>query len=348
MSDNLAHQLEKPVPRPSLGASLENPEMPPTVSNENLAEQFPEPLATQEQDINRKKHQARRAKGAMGQAATGTAMRAGGKGIEAGGKIAEKAGGAVGKAAGGAVGAGLGAGVGALGGAAMGVVGGPTGMLAGAKAGASTGARVGSRAGGAVGKAAGQLPGQAAKGAGRGAQASGIRRQRNAARSAMAEKTKASNIKEKAGESFKNATGIDASKGIGSINVKDQIKHKINTMVLTPLWLGMIFIETAPIAMIGLDIYLALSLLMPKAPMPQFGEDMVLGKILRTGGSKEFAKIIEILILAVVNVFVATMIFILIYVVYKFSTASIWDMAKGIWALRGGNIEEAISTALGL
>lgn len=100
--------------------------------------------------------------------------------------------------------------------------------------------------------------------------------------------------------------------------------------ILDTLWKS-VWADYTSLSVWALDIYLLASIMIPS--LAQFGDDNTIGKWLRVGG-KKFAKIIEILILAVLNIFWAAVITIIIILLWAVTNP--YDAASQLKDLFGG------------
>lgn len=103
---------------------------------------------------------------------------------------------------------------------------------------------------------------------------------------------------------------------------------------LTVFW-GSVWLDWTLLSLLYLNGHLFASFLLPKY-VCQFGEDYLIGKWIP---SKELAKWTEIIILAVIDAIVITIIVAIVYFVYKLVTCSWWDLSSVV--LPGGQGIEA-------
>lgn len=149
----------------------------------------------------------------------------------------------------------------------------------------------------------------------------GVSQQLNAARSAASKA-----LSGEAPESAEEAVGVGTQVG--------------TQWLLTTLW-GSVWLDWTLLSLLGLNVLLAFSLLMPSY-VCQFGDDYLIGKWIP---SRDLAKWTEIILLMIINIFVLSIIILLIVIIYKLVSCSTWDLFNSYIAgiLPGG--DTAISEA---
>ncbi|MEK7653070.1 MAG: hypothetical protein AAB358_01130 [Patescibacteria group bacterium] len=103
--------------------------------------------------------------------------------------------------------------------------------------------------------------------------------------------------------------------------------------LLTTFW-GSVWLDWTLLSLLYLNGHLFASLLLPNY-VCQFGEDYIFGKVM----PKELAKWTEIIILAVLDAIIITIIVAIVYFVYKLVSCSWWDLSSVV--LPGGKGIEA-------
>ncbi len=108
-----------------------------------------------------------------------------------------------------------------------------------------------------------------------------------------------------------------------------------SSWLLTVMW-GAVWLDWTLLTLLGLNVYLAVSLFTDK--IASFGEDYFFGKWM----PKELAKWFEIILLALLDMIVLSIIFMILYGGYKFYTASFWDTffgaVKGVTSGEGAGV----------
>jgi hypothetical protein len=105
-----------------------------------------------------------------------------------------------------------------------------------------------------------------------------------------------------------------------------------SSWALTVMW-GAVWLDWTLLTLLGLNVYFVASNFTDK--IAAFGEDYLFGKWM----PKELAKWFEIILLALLDMIVLSIVFMILYGGYKFYTASFSDIivggAKGIWSGEG-------------
>lgn len=113
-------------------------------------------------------------------------------------------------------------------------------------------------------------------------------------------------------------------------NIAAQISSK---QILNGLWAS-VWLDWTTLSLWGLNLYLAASLLMPDR-LAQFGDDDIIGTWLgggRLNFNRDFAKIIEILIIIILDILVITLLTVLFIILYQVSVhpwETVWKWLTG-------------------
>ncbi|MFA5029181.1 MAG: hypothetical protein WC518_00325 [Patescibacteria group bacterium] len=145
--------------------------------------------------------------------------------------------------------------------------------------------------------------------------------------------------REKSRNNFKQAASLAASLKISDAKATVNLAVKQESAaILTSMW-GAVWLDWTTLTLWGLNLYLATTLFTDK--IADFGEDYLIGRWL----PKELAKWTEIIILAIINGILFSIIALILYVGYRIYNIGLWGGAM-IWlagALPGGNtaVQEA-------
>ncbi len=105
--------------------------------------------------------------------------------------------------------------------------------------------------------------------------------------------------------------------------------------ILTSLW-SSVWLDFTLLSLLGLNAFLFASIMMP-SKVCQFGEDHVIGKFIL---DKQLAKYVEIIILAVLDALVASVVLFIVYVIYKIVDCSMMGMVWGF--VTGGGVKGTV------
>jgi hypothetical protein len=104
---------------------------------------------------------------------------------------------------------------------------------------------------------------------------------------------------------------------------------------LTSLW-GSVWADYTFLSLLGLNFFLIKTVFLPNNKyICNLGEDYMIGKWM----PKELALVIEIMLIMIVNIFIAAIIMILIYVIYKLTSCGTWNYINSLiaGAIPGGD-----------
>lgn len=153
----------------------------------------------------------------------------------------------------------------------------------------------------------------------------------------------------KKGDNLSAGQAISGLKNIAKKASQDKNKETAKEMAqvgakeTTKAWLsifwGSVWLDWTLLSLLYLNGHLVASIFLPNV-VCQFGEDHLIGKWFP---DKEWAKWTEIILLMILNAIVATVLFMIFYIIYKVVSGSLIGMAwDWLWGGYGGVIEGAI------